>query len=127
MNSVNFLHYFSINPHFLLQHIRNQIDNNWFLLRPRFKGYHWIWLPCTLYKQFFIFFHCKPSFVRFCKSLHICYSTVSELFKNGKVVMFFTILLNCFLTYKLNTEQQKRFQSFKFSCNICTNKTELRG
>ena len=63
--------------------------------------------PLLYTNNFLLFLHCKPSLVRFCKSLHIS--------------------INCFLTYKLNTEQQEHFQSSKFSCNIWTNTTELRG
>ena len=39
-----------------------------FIKLPSLKAF----CPTTYFIQFFFFLHCKPSFVRFCKSLHSC-------------------------------------------------------
>jgi len=49
----------------------------------------------TLFNLFLVFLHCKPSLVRFCKSLHICNSTVIACQK-WKGLSVFTISINCF-------------------------------
>ena len=54
---------------------------------PSLKAY----FPTAYFIQFFlVFLHCKPSLVRFCKSLHICNSTV-RAFQKWKCSRVFTI------------------------------------